>query len=431
MSTTISVFAIIFLLGGIYGIWSQRAPFGAWQSVPASVVDQSVERESNLLDDPALEAAVGAGTAQAIKGLAQTLTGDDVTDADMLRKNVRRISYRYYFDGKPHTSSMVYLGSEGSSDDLFDRFPVGRTVTAWVDPSSPGRSYLIPTPRFLGYGLVLTALLMLSLLVGIDVVKADGGFRLEFPGNWLPYMILWWLAGIAAVIHYASLRGPFSVGGAVFALVYFVLASLPVLIPWAKTHLVPWLNAHGGPWLAGLLPEGTAMTVFAAITGGFLVLLLVVLPLWFAAMQSYEASRFHNEFQPVQARVIVSEIRKETRGGGGQTHPTYQFYWPEIQFEYTVNGTRYDTGVYAPSNSYAGAIGKPNEAMRAILADYPLNSTHEARYDPAHPHIAYLTAETGGFGEFAITTLKYLLYIVVIPLVLLYGVIILRAKLGS
>jgi len=156
-----------------------------------------------------------------------------------------------------------------------------------------------------------------------------------------------------------------------------------------------------------------------------------LLPLWFVATQSYEAYRFHNRFLPVQATVIVSEVRKETRGGGSGTRPPYLYYWPEIQFEYRVNGKDYDTGVYAPSNALAGAIGEPNDAMHAILADYPLNSTREARYDPAQPHIAYLTADTSGFGGFFLTTLKYLFYFVLIPLMLLYGGIILRAKIGN
>jgi len=51
MNTASSVFAILFLVGGTWSIWSQRAPFRSWQPVPARVVDQSVERESSLLDD--------------------------------------------------------------------------------------------------------------------------------------------------------------------------------------------------------------------------------------------------------------------------------------------------------------------------------------------------------------------------------------------
>ena len=66
--------------------------------------------------------------------------------------------------------------------------------------------------------------------------------------------------------------------------------------------------------------------------------------------------------------------------------------WPEIQFDYTVQGQHFNTGVYSPSHMI-GQTGEPSDEMREIIANYPVGSTHTARYDPDEPHLAFLFVE--------------------------------------
>lgn len=418
MGTIIGIIATLFLLAGIYGIWRQKGPFTTWKPVPALVIDQSLQRERHLFDDKSLHNIVGADTIDTLRKLQQRLEGDTVQDAGLIQTNVRTIVYQYQVDGTAYTSSMVYLDHEGSSDDLFDRFPVGRKVTAYVHPTRPGRSYLIPTPKFLGYGMVLVCLWVLSLLVAIDWVTIDGGMQSQVPANWLPYMACWWGAGVVAVIHYASLRGPFTAGAAICSLLYFVLASLPYLIPWTNAHAIPWVSAHLGPLLAEYLPATTGIYVLLALFGGGLIGLVVVLPLWAVASVAWESHQFHTAFVPVQATVIVSELRKARRGGSSGKSSPYMYYWPEIQFEYTVDDKTYDSGVYAPTNTVAGARHEPTVKMHEVLAAYPVGSVHTARYNAEQPHIAYLTADEASWGGLK-STGKYLAILLLVALAML------------
>ena len=418
MTQVVGFFAVLMLVAGAWSIWTQHHAFTHWESVPAVIVDQAVQRESNLLDDPALEAVAGETGVEMIRGLVNAFEGDDYTNADLLRSNVRRITYHYHAEGKTYTSSMVHLDSEASSDELFDQFPIGRTVTAWINPANTSRSYLVAKPRMGGYILVLLAMIAFSLLFAIEVVGDEHRFKLVFPTNWAPYVALWAVVGLLAAAHFAWLGGAISAGWVFGLLLYFTLISLPVTLPIVKPPLTSWIESLFGFNFTILILRDWALNCLAIAVVGFFIALLIT-PVLIAASSTYQAYRFHQIFEPVQARIIVSEIRKETRGRSDGASSLYQFYWPEIQFEYQVAGVTYDTGVYSKSNGLEGASGGPTDQMHAIISKFPVGSTHPARYDPKQPHIAYLAANRGGVWHFLRDTLLYLALIGFFPLVLL------------
>lgn len=418
-TTIIGVFATLFLLGSIFSIWSQRAAFSTWKPVPATVVDQSIQREENLLDDGGLANVLGDGGVEGLKKITKVIDGgtddDAVVDATFLVKGVRKIAYQYYINAKAYISTTVYFHGGGSSDEVLDRFPVGRTVTAYVDPSRPSRSYMIATPFFRGYAGALMSLWVLSLLLILDLSAT--GDSPTFPKHWLPYVAGWWILGSIAVFDYASLRGPFTLSAAITAVFYFTLASLPYLIPWAKVNLLPSIAGYVRPLLPSSVPENAGLYVVGTVAAvGFLLFALLLL--WMGLSLAWGSYKFRTSYLPVQGTVIVSEIRKElhsTGGGGGASSPrSYLYYWPEVQFEYMVDGKVLDTGVYAAANTVAGARDAVTDEMRQLLERYSVGSVHKARFDPRQPHVAYFVAEPVSTG--VIYTLAFSLLLFPIPI---------------
>ena len=383
MATAIWIVSSLLLLAGLFGIWRQHFPFSRWQPVPAWIVEQHVDREQDIIEN------VGGALGGAVKALKGKIESDGVTDVRFLVQNQRVVTYKYDVAGQSYTSSNVFLSWEDSSIDLVERFPPDRVTTAYVDPMDPSRSYLIAYPLFRSYGMALTALLGFSVAF-LSIGQAE--FDPVAPKSWLPYVLVWWSLGLAAVGHYAWLRGPFSVGGAITSLLYFTAASLPYLIPWAGEHAVPWINTRVAPLVAESLSANMVSYVGAGVFATFFIGMIIVLPLWFAGSKARMAERFESVYVPVDVEISLSELRKNKSFSGTKDSVGHWYYWPEIQFDYTVQGQHFNTGVYSPSHTI-GQTGEPSDEMREIIANYPVGSTHTARYDPDEPHLAFLFVE--------------------------------------
>ncbi len=84
-------------------------------------------------------------------------------------------------------------------------------------------------------------------------------------------------------------------------------------------------------------------------------------------------------FKPVQAVITKSRIGVNTSGDSTT-------YYPDIQFEYTVDGTRYTTGTYRIVRiSSSGRSGKER-----IVRRYPVGAKVQAWYDPEESSVAVL-----------------------------------------
>ena len=118
--------------------------------------------------------------------------------------------------------------------------------------------------------------------------------------------------------------------------------------------------------------------VGAGVFATFFIGMIIVLPLWFAGFKARMAERFESVYVPVDVEISLSELRKKKSFSGTKDGVGHWYYWPEIQFDYTVQGQHFNTGVYSPSHMI-GQTGESSDEMREIIANYPVGSTHTAR----------------------------------------------------
>ena len=155
---------------------------------------------------------------------------------------------------------------------------------------------------------------------------------------------------------------------------------------------MPWINTRIAPLVAESLSANIVSYVGAGLFATFFIGMIIVLPLWFAGSKARMAERFKSVYVPVDVEISLSELRKKKSFSGTKDSVSHWYYWPEIQFDYTVQGQHVNSGVYSPSHMI-GQTGEPSDEMREIIANYPVGSTHTARYDPDEPHLAFLFVE--------------------------------------
>jgi hypothetical protein len=419
VGTVFAVFATLALLVSAGAIVWHRHIITRWKAVDAMILGEEIAHEAHLSED--------TGRGRLFEGIAQSRVGrrlgrdDAAVHAGLIHENVRRIEYRYRHDGRWYTSTSLGLGNTRERVRHLELFPVGRTVTARVNPADPSHSILLWRPAFRSYAGALFALWLLSVIASADLHEIPQPDWVTLPESWTVQVAAWWLLGIVAIAHFVRLGGQFTRGAVMTAAVYFGFASSPHLLPWAMDNLWPPIARRIPPHL----PEGGMETVALYALGGLLVAggtLLVLLIVWSVVATLVDAYRFHRSFVPVDATITLSEIRKEVRGSASGKSSPYWWYWPEIRFEYQVVGRRHDTGVYAPSTTYGGARGGITPAMQAIVDGHPVGSTHRARHDPKRPQVAWLVSDT--LGQHLEGLVRIAGWLVVLPMVLFYLVVL-------
>ena len=96
---------------------------------------------------------------------------DEDSDSDGVTYRAE-IVYEYHLDGVKHSADVVVFGDYGASwsshaEGIVDRYPVGKKVTVFYDPSNHDNAVLEPGTNFMVFfqpmfGLLFVVLLILS-----------------------------------------------------------------------------------------------------------------------------------------------------------------------------------------------------------------------------------------------------------------------------
>lgn len=146
------------------------------------------------------------------------------------------------------------------------------------------------------------------------------------------------------------------------------------------------------------------MAGFAALVGLF----FAGSGLWMLSngLKSYRASGRRDAFEPVEARVLESELRVSS---GEKTS-----YIPEIEYEYTVAGTTYTSDSVYPGPDFD--IQNRNTA-ESLVDTYSESEIVEAYYDPENPTDAFLENESVATGSLVIMLISGVMTVVGVGLV--------------
>jgi hypothetical protein len=120
----------------------------------------------------------------------------------------------------------------------------------------------------------------------------------------------------------------------------------------------------------------------AVVIGGLFV---------YNAARTYRASERRSEYEPVEARVLASEIETDVSPGDNPSENMAR-YIPDVEYEYTVDGE-----THVNDNLYPGPVtsgSHTEDETRAIVDRYPEGETVEAFYDPEDPADAFLESES-------------------------------------
>lgn len=113
----------------------------------------------------------------------------------------------------------------------------------------------------------------------------------------------------------------------------------------------------------------------------------------FKSIKSYQASTRRDEFAPVEARVLGSELsRKSGQTPTGQT-PTGQTtsYVPKIDYEFTVAGETYTSDSVYPGTDWDI---QDRTTAQSLVDRYSEGDVVEAYYDPDNPTDSFLENES-------------------------------------
>jgi len=124
----------------------------------------------------------------------------------------------------------------------------------------------------------------------------------------------------------------------------------------------------------------TALLVFGVGVGGLGGWLV------YSAVGEYRTSGRREEFEPVEARVVHSELE----GGRSIGDQTGVSWMPDIEYEYTVEGERYRSDSVWPGRDMTGT---DKQKRQAVVDSYPEGEVVEAYYDPENPSVAFLEDE--------------------------------------
>jgi hypothetical protein len=98
------------------------------------------------------------------------------------------------------------------------------------------------------------------------------------------------------------------------------------------------------------------------------------------AVKKYRINRQRDRFEPVEARVLNSEIESSHTSDGTS-------YSEAIEYEYEVDN---ETFVSDSVNPGADANRTTQTGARKYVEEYPEGATVEAFYDPEDPSVAFL-----------------------------------------
>jgi hypothetical protein len=98
---------------------------------------------------------------------------------------VPNVTFQYRFNGTEYTSNRLYpgraqptYGNRSSAEAQLSAYPVGETVTAYVDPDSPARAFLIDSRSGLGIGALAVGVLI-CIIGGIGLYQAQAQARVR------------------------------------------------------------------------------------------------------------------------------------------------------------------------------------------------------------------------------------------------------------
>ncbi|NKB71589.1 MAG: DUF3592 domain-containing protein [Candidatus Latescibacteria bacterium] len=168
----------------------------------------------------------------------------------------------------------------------------------------------------------------------------------------------------------AQFIAPFFLGSTFAALgILVALVAVGLVDPF---HFIGWLDS---PWLKRLLP-------YAGLAAG-----LAVCGLALATDRRIRASRsWPHTPGLVVAADIATEASSSSSASGGP------LYWPEIAFEYEVEGQVYT----ANTVHFVEYHSTDHSRAERLVARYPKGTAVDVRYDPDDPTLAVLEPTSGG-----------------------------------
>ncbi|HEY6249623.1 MAG TPA: DUF3592 domain-containing protein [Candidatus Angelobacter sp.] len=146
-----------------------------------------------------------------------------------------------------------------------------------------------------------------------------------------------------------------------------------------KNPCLEWLDAPSLPDLftgddtQGIMDTSQLVIAYGFILAGFgFVIWTILLVLKAGRAESWPTA---------PGTIVISQVKQKM----GRR---FLMYWPEIQYEYMVNGQRYDSGVWR-LGARKVRLSWPSVAQRAV-ARYPCGKTVTVSYNPDDPHDALL-----------------------------------------
>lgn len=117
------------------------------------------------------------------------------------------------------------------------------------------------------------------------------------------------------------------------------------------------------------------------------VMTVIALGAGFVMMSVFEDMRLqmhaHNNFVPVQAKVLESEVKTRNSHGSGNNRVTH---YPYIYYRFEIDGKGYRSKRY----SYAFGLEASKSRAQEIVAAYPPGAVVTAYYNPENPKKALL-----------------------------------------
>lgn len=146
------------------------------------------------------------------------------------------LKLRYLADGMPETGegllAMDVWSSQDWAEDQLKPWPVGKTVTAWVDSKNLGKAYVVREASPIPYLIVLFPMIFVAL--GAMLCLFPGAEGKEYkPGTpWAgrTFLIVWNAVGVAAAVHYFSQPGAVNAGGIAVFGTYLGIGLAPVAV---------------------------------------------------------------------------------------------------------------------------------------------------------------------------------------------------------
>jgi hypothetical protein len=190
----------------------------------------------------AIGSVIAAAQAAKLNGylaIPATVTGAEVqtTRSSKSTTSAPLVHFTYQVAGAAHTAHTPFPLDTSSSGDwaneVVGRYHAGQQVTAWYNPAAPDQAYLERTVDVFPYLFILFP--MLHLCIGLAVWGFAGSAGLDPAGKARrmgAIVVLWWLVGLLAAAHFASLGGAFR-GLALGAFAAYAAIGGGLLLGWS------------------------------------------------------------------------------------------------------------------------------------------------------------------------------------------------------